>query len=114
MNGWIKKNWDKLLLLPIAGVVGYFSAIFLLGDDITDLRERVKAAETKIEYVLNPSLEKIQGKIDIIDELEGEMKSLKKENNSMALTMKNFDIYTEQWRAETIKELRIILENEKK
>lgn len=53
---WVKNNWDKVLGLLLAGVIGFFSAIAAIRNEISELNESIVSNKTRIEDHLMPNL----------------------------------------------------------
>jgi len=116
MSNWFGQNWDKLFAIfcsvILAGIVGYFSAIFTVKSEISILRERISKAETEINSVLKPAALKAQTNSKQLYSLQREVDSLKNQNAIGTQIQKLLDLRTEQERAKTLQELRQILKTQ--
>lgn len=116
MSNWFSQNWDKLFAIfcsvILAGIVGYFSAIFKVKSEIAILRERIKGTETEISSVLKPSSLKARTNTEQLYKLQREVDSLKEQNAIGIQIQKLLDLNAEQQRAKTLQELRQILKTQ--
>jgi len=75
MENWIKQNWDKILTMLIAGIIGFFSAILAIRNDIGELKinlNNLKSNVSGVEKKLNSEIttKQLAEKIAKIDELK--------------------------------------------
>jgi|GEM_PF-6662909 len=48
MNAWWANNWDKVAILFLGGIVGFFSGIFATHQEISELKETVVKIDTEL------------------------------------------------------------------
>lgn len=61
---WFSQNWDKVIAVvlssAVAGIIGFFSAIFSVQQEISSLSERIIETENSIEILLKSRIEPIE------------------------------------------------------
>ena len=115
---WLSSNWDKVLTIVIAlvisGVVGFFTAIFTIKDDIDEIHQRLKAIETKLETVLTPNVQKLETVSNKIVQIEADIKKIRTQNDLAVQTNQLLQLKSDQERKDTLEILEKMIQEVKK
>ena len=110
---WLTQNWDKVLTVVISviisGTVGFFSAIFAVKTDLSNLAQRVATNETEIKSSLKPKVPTIERNSQGLRTIQTDVDFLKRQNDIATQTNKLLDLRIEQQREKTLQELRTML-----
>jgi hypothetical protein len=118
VNQWWAKNFDKVLTavisIVISGVVGFFSAIFSIKSDMSNLKDRVVTIETELGTIVLPKQKLIDENVTNIARIQQDVATFKTQTDISISTNKLLDLRMEQVRAETVKDLKALLEDARK
>ena len=117
MRGWWATNWDKVAIVifspAMAGVIGFFSGIAAVQNDIASLRERAAALEAEVANLkpLNSEMQKANQRLSSIEDIQ---ELLKQRADVSAETKSLIELTIENSRRDTVKELRAMILEAKK
>lgn len=67
-----------IIAIPIAGIIGYFSGILALKDNISDNKAAISVLQTDIGYLKNT----LENEVKTVAELKNDLNSIKNQNNT--------------------------------
>lgn len=114
---WIKENRESILLTVLAsvisGIVGFFTAIMTVQSSIKELDTKIALVTTSIEKTIEPRIKEIDNEKERINEIQKDVKSLKRQNEISMQINNLLKLMIKQERKETIKELQYLIDEVK-
>ena len=112
MSEWWATNWEKVItvvvLSAIAGVIGFYSGIAAVQNDIASLRERAAVLENEVAN-LKPLSSEVRKTSQRLSSVEDTQESLKQRADVSAEIKLLLEVNRENSRVEMVRELRAMI-----
>jgi hypothetical protein len=112
---WLADNWDKVATLVISvlisGIIGFFTAVFSVKEDIDNVRDRLAKLEGEEATSVIPKLSQVDTYNKDITSVQGKLDDIQKQTDISINTNKLLDLRIEEERHVTAQILKQFLDD---
>jgi len=109
---WFSDNWDKVLTVVAAAIVGFFTAIFTVQSRLSDLQRDLAKVQTTLDGAVVPKMQALDTMSVRLGDFSRELSDLQKQNMLSIQTNNYLQLLLTEERKRTANDLREILNDE--